>query len=183
MPDSPAVAPGLLESRLALIELRLRRLRILSGLLLLLAGAAAWAAISGPGESLIVSRLILEDEAGRQRGVISATGGAPALAFYDSTGQLRGDVGLTQDGRPAMILLDASGRPIYSLTERASGGLTVLLSTPGTGSRVMLRSGTGQETELSLTGSDSAMVSLRPGPVPTLTLQDARGKAPLVLRP
>ncbi len=166
MPDSSAGAAKTLETRLTLIECRLRRLRILSLLLLVLAATAAWAAITGPGKELLVSRIILEDDAGRPRGTFSVTGGAPALTFYDSTGQLRGDLGLTQDGRPSMILLDADGRPTYSLTERGAGGLTLLLSAPGTGSRVMIRSGADDVTQIVLSGPDSTSLTLQPDATP-----------------
>ena len=163
MPDSPAGATELLETRLTRIELRLRRLRILSGLLLLLAATAAWAAIRGPGTDLILSQIILEDEAGRQRGVISVTGGAPALAFFDSTGQLRGTLGLTQEGRPSLVFLDSRGGALLSLTERSAGGSILQLSTPGTPSRVTLRSGTGGPAHIVLSGPDSVTLTLQPG--------------------
>jgi hypothetical protein len=163
MSESPAVAAETLETRLTLIELRLRRLRILSGLLLLLAASAAWAAIRGPGKDVILSQIILEDEAGRQRGVISVTGGAPALAFFDSTGQLRGTLGLTQEGRPSLVFLDSRGGALLSLTERSAGGSILQLSTPGTPSRVTLRSGTGDPSHIVLSGPDSVTLTLQPG--------------------
>lgn len=175
MPDSALPADEPLEARLTRIELRLRRLRVLSMLLLLLAASAAYAAIVGPGKDLIVSSIILEDETGRQRGVISVTGGAPSLAFYDSTGQLRGDFGLTQAGRPGMVLRSAAGRTTFSMTERSVGGFIVQLRTPGTDARVMLRSGAGDATQVVLSGADSSALTLQLDSIPAL-LRDAQGR-------
>ncbi len=176
MPDSAPPAAERLEARLTRIELRLRRLRVLSMLLMLLAASAAYAAMAGPGTDLVVSRIILEDEMGRQRGLLTVTGGAPAIAFYDSTGQLRGDFGLAQDGRPSMVLLDSTGRSTYSLTERSAGGIVLRLSTPGTDSRVMLRSGAGDAAQVVLSGADSAALTLQLDSMPVVRLRDARGR-------
>ncbi len=112
-------APG---DRIAGLERRLVRLRMLCWLGLVVAtGSFAWALRTEPGGVTDGRLWLARDEAGRVRGMFGVTNDAVALTMYDSTGQLRLDVGLAPNAAPGMLMRSAGGDPVAMVTVNDAG--------------------------------------------------------------
>ena len=69
--------------------------------------------VSGFGKSVCAQEYMLHDEQGRTLAVLSATQGKPALAFYNSKGQIRAWFTLTVEERPDIRFFDDSGNEVW----------------------------------------------------------------------
>jgi hypothetical protein len=103
-------------SRLALLERKLARVRILALLAFLVgAGGLAWGLFE-QGSAVRDGQLWLaRDDAGRIRGMFGVSADGVGLTLYDSTGQMRLDLGVAPGGVPGLLMLSAKGEPVATL--------------------------------------------------------------------
>ncbi|MBL8986151.1 MAG: hypothetical protein JNJ80_07765 [Gemmatimonadetes bacterium] len=103
-------------ARLALLEQRLGRLRMLVWLAVLVAGASlAWGLFEGNDPISEGQLWVAKDPEGRVRGMFGVTNDGIGLTMYDSTGQMRLDVGIAPGGVPGILLLSKQGEPVAAL--------------------------------------------------------------------
>ncbi|MDX2056491.1 MAG: hypothetical protein SFV24_01710 [Gemmatimonadales bacterium] len=103
-------------ARLALLEQRLARLRMLVWLAVLVAGASlAWGLFEGNDPIAEGQLWVAKDPEGRVRGMFGVTNDGIGLTMYDSTGQMRLDVGIAPGGVPGILLLSKQGEPVAAL--------------------------------------------------------------------
>lgn len=129
-----------LEARLALLERRAARLRILALLAVLLAAATPAWLLTRADPAMTESRLwMARDQGGRVRAIFGVTADGVGLSMYDSTGQMRLDLGLAPGGVPGLLLLSPRGEPVAALNLQQDGGPTLRLTDYGTRQQVELR--------------------------------------------
>ncbi|MHB1327262.1 MAG: hypothetical protein ACYC2K_03595 [Gemmatimonadales bacterium] len=127
----------LLSTRLAVIEKRLARLRIVAMLSFGVAAGALAFALLRTADPIAEGRLWLaKDAEGRTRAMFGVTNDGVALTMYDSTGQMRLDVGLSQAGVPGMIMLTSRGEPALTLNLPEGTGPTVRMINAAENTRV-----------------------------------------------
>jgi hypothetical protein len=128
-----------LETRVAQLEQRLSRLRILALLTVVIAAIApAWLLLAAPSGIAESKLWMVRDSAGTVRALFGLTRDGVALTMYDSTGQIRLDVGLAPDGTPGVLLLSDRGEPTAALNLRHGGRPTLRLSDYATRERMDL---------------------------------------------
>jgi hypothetical protein len=123
-----------LDSRLALLERRYRRSRLVSlaslALGLLGLGVAALRPMKRPEEGeLVASRLTLRDAQGRTRLSLSAQDGS--LVVNDVRGQPRALLGLDAEGSPRLRFASAEGATLAELTVYEGDAPRLSLGKPG----------------------------------------------------
>lgn len=129
-----------LEARLALLERRAARLRILALLAVLLAAATPAWLLSRSDPGLVEGRLwMVRDQGGRVRAIFGVTADGVGLSMYDSTGQMRLDLGLAPGGVPGLLLLSPRGEPVAALNLQQDGGPALRLTDFGARQRIELR--------------------------------------------
>ncbi len=102
--------------QLASIEQRLGRLRIISLLsFVVAAGALAYALFDRTSPVQDGQLWQARDASGRVRGVFGVSADGVALTMYDSTGQMRLDIGIAPGGVPGILLLSKTGEPVATL--------------------------------------------------------------------
>ncbi|MEO8450261.1 MAG: hypothetical protein ABI647_10750 [Gemmatimonadota bacterium] len=145
MPDGNSLELGSLAFRLELVERRLRRLRIVAMLGFILAAITA-ARTLVPRESAVQEgRLwIAHDSAGRTRMMFGITGDGVGLTMYDSTGQMRLDLGIAPGNVPGLLMLSRRGEPVATLNLASDGSPTLRLTNPQVPSRVDLTAAPGR---------------------------------------
>jgi hypothetical protein len=129
-----------LEARLATLERRAGRLRVVALLAVGLAAVTpAWLLLRGE-PPLSEGRLWLaRDEVGRVRAMFGVTADGVGLTMYDSTGQLRLDLGLAPGGVPGLILLSPRGEPVAAVNLTQDGTPLFRLSDYRSRTRLELR--------------------------------------------
>lgn len=129
-----------LEARLATLERRAARLRVVALLAVLLAAATPAVLLLQREPVLAEGRLWLaRDEGGRVRAMLGVTADGVGLTMYDSTGQMRLDLGLAPGGVPGLILLSPQGEPVATLNLLQDGTPTLRLTDYADRQRVELR--------------------------------------------
>jgi hypothetical protein len=105
-----------LETRLRRLEVGVSRLRITVLLAFATAaGALAWGMFERR-DPVVEGRLwIARDSSGTVRGMFGLSNDGVGLTMYDSTGQMRLDVGIAPGGTPGILLLSKRGEPVASL--------------------------------------------------------------------
>ncbi len=166
-----------LESRLALIERRLNRLRTMALLLLVLAGSTAILFVTQPSDIQSATTFVVQDSLGRPRATLGVAGGTVALSFYDDTGQLRADYGLSLDGRPGLLLMAADGAPSAILNTQQDGS-PILRLMGANGEEIDLRPEGPDGTAIRLQHADSVGIVLRLSPTPALVPLRSSGVSP-----
>ena len=102
--------------QLASIEQRLGRLRVITLLSFAVAvGSLAYALMEKSGAVQDGRLWQARDESGRVRGVFGVSADGVGLTMYDSTGQMRLDVGIAPGGVPGILLMSKSGEPVATL--------------------------------------------------------------------
>lgn len=102
--------------QLASIEQRLGRLRVISLLsFVVAAGALAYALFDRTAAIQEGQLWQARDASGRVRGVFGVSADGVGLTMYDSTGQMRLDVGIAPGGVPGILLLSKTGEPVATL--------------------------------------------------------------------
>jgi hypothetical protein len=143
MTDMPESASP--DSRLAAVEQRLARVRVLAwlGFLVAVAGiAGAWYAESKSDVS--VGRLwIAKDSQGRLRAMFGVSNDGVGLTMYDSTGQMRLDLGIAPGEVPGFLMLSSRGEPVATLNLIEGRVPTLRLTNPADTTRVELRPRSG----------------------------------------
>ena len=105
-----------LASRLTAIELRMSRLRLITLLSFAVAAAALGWGLMARADRIVEGQMwIARDAAGVVRGMFGVSADGVGLTMYDSTGQMRLDVGLAQGGSPGIIMLSKHGEPVATL--------------------------------------------------------------------
>lgn len=146
MTDGNPPEIGSLAFRLELVERRLRRVRILALLSFLLAAVVAGVALSAKPAAIQEGRLwIARDSAGRVRGIFGVTQDGVALTMYDSTGQMRLDLGIAPGNVPGLIMISKRGEPVATLNLASDGSPTLRLTNPSVPSRVEVSAAPGRE--------------------------------------
>lgn len=153
-----------LARRLALLERRAGRLRVVAGLAVLLAAATpAWLLLRTT-PPLEEGRLwVARDDGGRIRAMFGLTQDGVGLTMYDSTGQMRLDLGLAPGGIPGLVLLSPRGEPVATLNLLQDGTPTLRLSDFAQRARIELRP-----------GSEAAVQRIEPPPPDTLIARRPR---------
>ncbi len=127
----------LVSTRLAVLETRLGRLRIVAMLSFGVAAGALGVALLRTADPITEGRLWLAKDAdGRTRAMFGVTNDGVALTLYDSTGQMRLDVGLSQAGVPGLIMLTNRGEPALTLNLSDEAGPTVRMVNSAENSRL-----------------------------------------------
>lgn len=152
-------------ARLALMEQRLNRLRILAWLAVLVAGASlAWGLFEGNDPITEGQLWVAKDPEGRVRGMFGVTNDGIGLTMYDSTGQMRLDVGIAPGGVPGILLLSKQGEPVAALNLVEGSVPTLRLTNVAERARIEIIPRAGQ-----------APVTLRePGQPDTMTARRTR---------
>jgi hypothetical protein len=102
--------------RLTTIERRLNRLRYLAWAGFLAAGGAlAWGLYQRADPITEGQVWVAKDPSGRVRGMFGVSTDGVGLTMYDSTGQMRLDLGIAPGGVPGMILFSKGGEPVAAL--------------------------------------------------------------------
>ncbi|MBX3145622.1 MAG: hypothetical protein KF785_02535 [Gemmatimonadales bacterium] len=128
-----------LSSRLAVLETRISRLRVVAMLSFGVAATAVGLTLRGQSDTIVEGRLWLaKDDQGRTRAMFGVTNDGVALTMYDSTGQMRLDVGLTQHGAPGLVMLTNRGEPALTLNLSEGSGPTVRMIDPAAQTRLEL---------------------------------------------
>lgn len=126
-----------LTTRLAVLETRLSRLRVVALLAFGVAVAALGYALLAQSPAITEGRLWLaKDAEGRTRAMFGVTNDGVALTMYDSTGQMRLDVGLTQSGVPGLVMLTNRGEPALTLNLSEGTGPTVRMTNSAENARI-----------------------------------------------
>lgn len=133
------------ESRLAVVEQRLGRLRVITLLAFATAaGALAWGMFQRR-DPITEGRLwIARDSSGTIRGMFGVSNDGVGLTMYDSTGQMRLDVGIAPGGRPGILLLSRRGEPVATLSVTDSAVPVVRLSNVSDSVRLEIAPRNGQ---------------------------------------
>jgi hypothetical protein len=136
-----------LEVRLATLERRASRLRVLALLAVALAAVTPASLLLRGEPTLSEGRLWLaRDETGRLRAMFGVTTDGVGLTMYDSTGQLRLDLGLAPGGVPGLILLSERGEPVATLNLAQDGNPVLRLADFRQRTRLEMRAATGTTT-------------------------------------
>jgi hypothetical protein len=121
--------PAALEERLVLLERRAGRLRVLGLMATALAAATpAWLLLAGDAPLQEGQLWMARDGAGRVRAMLGITADGVGLTMYDSSGQMRLDLGLAPGGIPGLVLLSPRGEPVATLNLNQQGVPTLRLS-------------------------------------------------------
>jgi hypothetical protein len=152
-----------IDARLATLERRLKRVRVLALLAALLAAATPAWLLTRPAQVIEESRLwMARDEAGRLRAMLGVTADGVGLTMYDSTGQMRLDVGLAPGGVPGLVLLTPRGEAAATLNLLQDGTPTLRLLDHGQRTRVELAPGTPPAGLRGEVGLPDTMIARRP---------------------
>jgi len=131
--------PASLETRLATLERRASRLRWVALLAVALAAATPAWLLLGERSPIVESKLwMVRDSSGTVRALFGLTNDGVALTMYDSTGQVRLDLGLAPGGVPGLLLLSERGEPVAALNVRQEGRPVLRLSDYGARERIDL---------------------------------------------
>ena len=150
--------------QLASIEQRLGRLRIISLLsFALAAGSLAYALMDKTGPVQDGQLWQARDASGRVRGVFGVSTDGVGLTMYDTTGQMRLDVGIAPNGVPGILLLSKIGQPVATLNLVDGSVPTLRLTNVAESTRIVMtpRIGTAP-LSVSLPGRPDTMIARRP---------------------
>ncbi|MEZ4587783.1 MAG: hypothetical protein R2909_15440 [Gemmatimonadales bacterium] len=118
-----------LDDRLTTLERRASRLRWVALLAVILAAATPAWLLLGERPAIVESQLwMVRDSSGTVRALFGLTNDGVALTMYDSTGQVRLDLGLAPGGVPGLLLLSERGEPVAALNLRQEGRPVLRLS-------------------------------------------------------
>jgi hypothetical protein len=146
--------PADLARRVAAMEVRLSRLRAISLLSFgVAAGALGWGLMQRADPVTEGQLWIAKDGAGRVRGLFGVSGDGVGLTMYDSTGQMRLDLGIAPGGVPGLLLLSKRGEPVAAVNVPDGGVPTIRLTN------------LGEETRVDIVPSASATAVRVQGPV------------------
>jgi hypothetical protein len=146
MPDGNPLEIGPLAFRLELVERRLRRLRIVAMLAFILAAVTAMISLIPRGAAIQDGRLwIARDSAGRVRAMFGVSGDGVGLTMYDSTGQMRLDLGIAPGNVPGLVMLSRRGEPVATLNLTSDGSPTLRLTNLQMPSRVEVTAAPGRQ--------------------------------------
>ncbi len=139
------------------LEAKLKRVRILAWLAVVVAaGSLAWGLL-GSGTSIAEGKMwLVRDEQQRVRAMFGVSESGVGLTMYDSTGQMRLDLGLAPNGGPGLLLISPKGEPVATINLNTDAVPTLRLTDVASGVRVE--------------------VSPRPGATPVVVV--APGKTP-----
>ncbi|MEZ4455493.1 MAG: hypothetical protein R2882_02925 [Gemmatimonadales bacterium] len=148
------------------MEVRLSRLRLITLLSFATAAAAlAWSLWRRTDPIAEGQLWIARDEAGRVREVFGVSADGVGLTMYDSTGQMRLDLGIAPGGTPGLLLLTAGGEPVATINVPTSGQPGIRLTDPVSNARVELAPrADGQPLVESVRGRPDTVVARRPPP-------------------
>ena len=103
-------------ARLAGLELRLARVRWIALLAFgVAAGAMGWGLLARADRITEGQMWIAKDAGGVVRAMFGVSADGVGLTMYDSTGQMRLDVGIAPGGSPGILLLSKHGEPVATL--------------------------------------------------------------------
>jgi len=126
--DVVAALWGQIETRLELIELKSRRLRILGGVLLglFLMGLAGLglmlSRLPGVHDPLAANGLVIHDKEGVRRAWLGQRQGKAQLEFFDKDDKARLSLGLSEEGQPTLTMYDPEKKMMAELGLGLSGG-------------------------------------------------------------
>lgn len=143
---------------LAALELKLKRVRILALLAFAVAaGALAWGLFERDLPIAEARMWQVRDAQHRVRAMFGVSEGGVGLTMYDTSGQIRLDVGLAPNGGPGLVLLSSSGGAVATLNLTRDGVPSLRLANPGDQTRIQLSPAAGASpiTRIDATGSDS----------------------------
>ncbi len=150
--------------QLASIEQRLGRLRVITLLSFVVAvGALAYSLMEKSGTVQDGRLWQARDESGRVRGVFGVSADGVGLTMYDSTGQMRLDVGIAPGGVPGILLMSKTGEPVATLNLVDGAIPTLRLTNVAESTRIELtpRAGT-PPISIRAPGRPDTMVARRP---------------------
>lgn len=131
--------------KLATIEKRVARLRIFTWTAFALAGAAlAWGMFERRSPITEGQLWVSRDSEGRMRAMFGVSNDGVALTMYDSTGQMRLDVGIAPGGVPGIMMLSSRGEPVASLNLIEGSIPTLRLTNVAEKARIQLEPRAGQ---------------------------------------
>lgn len=152
-----------LASRLTAIELRMTRLRMIALLSFAVAAVAlGWGLLARADRITEGQMWIAKDEAGVIRGMFGVSADGVGLTMYDSTGQMRLDVGLAQGGSPGIILLSKHGEPVATLNMTEGTAPTLRLTNIADSVRLEVGPRPGEPIRLRARERPDTMVARRP---------------------
>ncbi len=152
-------------ARLAGLELRLARLRLIALLAFAVAAAAMGWTLMARGDRITEGQMwVAKDAAGVVRGMFGVSGDGVGLTMYDSTGQMRLDVGIAPGGVPGLMLLSKHGEPVVTLNVTNGTAPTLRLTNMADSLRIEVSPRAGQPP-VRLQGRErpDTMVARRPG--------------------
>ncbi len=160
MADSDA-----LDARLRAMEQRLVRLRIITLLSFVTAAVALGYTLLRRTDPIVEGRLwIAKDEQGRTRGMFGLTNDGVALTMYDSTGQMRLDVGIAPGGVPGLLLVNGRGEPVATLNASDARGPALRMTDVVQAARVEIVPRTGVPIQFGVAGPPDTTFARRVEP-------------------
>jgi hypothetical protein len=139
MTETPESASA--DSRLRRLEQHLARVRVLAWLAFLVGvGGIAWGWYAESKADVTIGRLwIAKDRQGRLRAMFGVSNDGVGLTMYDSTGQMRLDLGIAPGEVPGLLMLSPRGEPVATLNLIDGKVPTLRLTSPAETTRVELR--------------------------------------------
>lgn len=150
--------------QLASIEQRLGRLRVISLLsFAVAAGALAYALLDRTAAVQDGKLWQARDASGRVRGVFGVSADGVGLTMYDSTGQMRLDVGIAPGGVPGILLLSKTGEPVATLNLVGGSVPTLRLTNVAESTRIVMTPRVGAPPiQLGTPGRPDTLIARRP---------------------
>ena len=112
----------------------------------ILAAVTAVLTLTPRGSAIQEARLwIARDSAGRARAMFGVTGDGVGLTMYDSTGQMRLDLGIAPGNVPGLMMLSRRGEPVATLNLTSDGSPTLRLTNSQMPSRVEVTAAPGKQ--------------------------------------
>jgi hypothetical protein len=150
-------------SSLADLERKLGRVRILALLAFLVgAGGFAWGLVERT-PAVNEGRLWLaRDEQGRVRGMFGVAPDGVGLTLYDSTGQMRLDLGVAPGGVPGLIMLSPKGEPVATINLIEGRIPVIRLTNSAESTRVVLQPRAGAALQVQSPERPDTMIARSP---------------------